>query len=756
MSSDQKSVKMRSDYADIIVKVDKDEYHLDRLQLALKSDYFEKLFIEDFHERRCDLIELFVMDSDIFSLVVDVMYGKDLRTVITVENCVSLLMTIDYLQMKIDLQLYANFIKQNAKELSDSTVLKLYNFVSQNQNFKALLPSIFEYLCSHLNRVRGYDEFLSIPLERFIKIILVKYISENIKSMREFCEICVDWICYDLENRLPHVFKLVNAVKYSESEDSESEGSESEGSEFEDSEFEDSESEDSYDDSHDENMKNKLARFLEKGHFYDITVKVEDKTYRLHRFKLKSMCGYFAKLFSVEISAEGTAETPIHVNKDMEYSLAGIDHTTFEIIINYMYLEQSVDLLTSNNIVSALNAGRILQIEGFDLECESWMTRNIDKINAELAAEIFNFTCGNVNFEKFHKLYFRKVVPLTWPVMGDNVSLFRSVSFDMLEEILLSETLPSFASPRSAHKFCIDDQYKMLDICSKWIIHDVKNRYHLIPRIALAINCNYIVDYDDYKVETPANFNNCSEQDVRDELLKILNSTSLVLSNVSTKNARRKFLKKPVFIVRSPEETRILNPEFNNIGSLLFRNSEHYLYCESVSAASINDNVFILTQIYLDYEISERCVLFQVYNLSLRKFTSLSHIPICMPERSNSGHLTYKLFNCCNEIYCCYGSGSVLKYSIQLNRWTRLSKFSSDKRDVKFASDGRKLYRMYKTSTSGTEDLQSEAKYVVDIYDFKQKVWLPLPNLPLRTNLNYFPTGLTFINVFTDVVVRFE
>lgn len=213
MSSDQKSVKMRSDYADIIVKVDKDEYHLDRLQLALKSDYFEKLFIEDFHERRCDLIELFVMDSDIFSLVVDVMYGKDLRTVITVENCVSLLMTIDYLQMKIDLQLYANFIKQNAKELSDSTVLKLYNFVSQNQNFKALLPSIFEYLCSHLNRVRGYDEFLSIPLEHFIKIILVKYISENIKSMREFCEICVDWICYDLENRLPHVFKLVNAVK---------------------------------------------------------------------------------------------------------------------------------------------------------------------------------------------------------------------------------------------------------------------------------------------------------------------------------------------------------------------------------------------------------------------------------------------------------------------------------------------------------------------------------------------------------------
>ncbi|KAL6954086.1 hypothetical protein U1Q18_050469 [Sarracenia purpurea var. burkii] len=568
MTINRKSVKLiRSDYADIMIKVATDVYHLDRFQLALKSEYFEKLFIDDFHEKKCDLIELPAMDSDIFSAVVDVIYGKYLGSVITVENCVSLLMAMDYLQMRIDLRVYARFIEKNTgiELLSDSIIFQLYDFISQNQNFKILLPPVFKYLSSHLMDVRGYEEFLSLPLEHFIEIILAGHLPEDMKCIREFSEICVEWISYDWENRLPHIIKLVNAAKcilqspYCIKDDNlrinldnlSQEMKQEKVSRYfqrllyykgeiniapEKSKI--TSNKGFYDGSHDKIMRNKLARFLENGNFYDITVEVEGKTYKLNRFKLKSMCGYFAKLFSAESTAEISAEpekslkTSIHSNKDEAYSLDEIDHTAFELIIDYMYLNELG--LTSNTIIKVLKADSILQIKGLQCKCESWMMNHIGKINTDLAAEIMNFTRGNVRFEDFHKLYFRKVVPATWPEMADNVSLFSSVSFDMLEEILLSETLPSFANPKSTPDFCIDDQHKLLDICSKWIIHDLKNRFHLIPRIALAINCNYMVDYDDYKVETPADFINWSQRDVRDELWKILCST-LKLFRINTR-----------------------------------------------------------------------------------------------------------------------------------------------------------------------------------------------------------------------------
>ncbi|KAL6954083.1 hypothetical protein U1Q18_050466, partial [Sarracenia purpurea var. burkii] len=208
---------IRSDYADIMVKVDTDVYHLDRLQLALKSDYFEKLFTEDFLEKRCDLIELPFMDSDTFSAIVDVIYGKELKSVITSENCISLLMAMDYLQMGIDLKVFASFLKEKAGDelSSNANILKLYSFIVGNQNFKALLPSVFQYLGSHLQNVRGYEEFHSLPLEHFVEIISAGKLSRNIEWVREFSEICVQWICFDWKNRLPHIFKLVNAARCS-------------------------------------------------------------------------------------------------------------------------------------------------------------------------------------------------------------------------------------------------------------------------------------------------------------------------------------------------------------------------------------------------------------------------------------------------------------------------------------------------------------------------------------------------------------
>ncbi|KAL6954084.1 BTB (POZ) domain-containing protein 8 [Sarracenia purpurea var. burkii] len=787
MVNNQKPGDMiRSDYSDIMVKVDTDVYHLDRLQLALKSDYFEKLFTEDFLEKRCDLIELPLMDSDTFSAIVDVIYGKDLKSVITSENCISLLMAMDYLQMGIDLKVFANFIKEKAGDelLSDANIFKLYNFILENENFKALLPSVFEYLGSHLKEVRGYEEFQSLALEQFVEIILAGKLPWGIERMHEFSEICVEWICYDWENRLPHIFKIVNAAKYNlcfpctvndeklhinllnmsqvmkrekvlgyfqrlllyKGENNIVPGKFKSISKEKDEDF--------HHDSHDKNAQNKLVRFLENGTLYDITVKVEEKTYRLHRFKLKSSCGYFAELFSTELSAEtseqseGTSAPTVQSNKDKEYLLSDIDHTIFEMMIDYIYLDKEVQL-TSDNIVGILKADSILQIKGLQPKCESWLKNNMEEISTDLAIEILNFTCGKVKLENLLKLYFRKFVPLMWPEIGDNVTLFRSVSFNMLEEILLSETLHFYTIREWTPDFYIDDQHKLLDICTKWIIHDAKNRYHLIPRVALAINCNFMVDYDDYKMETPADFNNCSQQQVRDELWKILCSTTLVPSNIPSQNTtrKRKLEENPVFISSTiDKKIHILNAELNNVASLPYFEGKSFYKGSSVSATVINDNVYIIKQSECII-INSHC--FQVYNLTLKKLISLCDIPKEISDSKYDFNIKCTLLNCLNGIYCCYETGYVLEYSTELNRWTRLSKYGRSSKDgVLFASDGKKLYRMYlySKSGSGAYSLNSQYKYVVEIYNFEQNKWISSQNEPLLTNDSGSLLQLTFVN----------
>ncbi|XP_065224491.1 kelch-like protein 23 isoform X2 [Planococcus citri] len=206
---------IRSQYKDVMVKVDEDIYYLDRLQLALKSAYFEKLFTEDYSDKNSDLIELPLMDTDTFSAVVGVIYGEELKSVLNSDNFVSLLMAMDYLQMHIDPKTYKSFA---AKELDFSDlnkdIFQLYYFIADDAKYEYLLPIVFYHLAEHLEELKDRDEILSIKFDHIIKIISNGDASIYNTPFRTVSKLCARWICHDVENRLHHAVYLVNAAKF--------------------------------------------------------------------------------------------------------------------------------------------------------------------------------------------------------------------------------------------------------------------------------------------------------------------------------------------------------------------------------------------------------------------------------------------------------------------------------------------------------------------------------------------------------------
>ncbi|XP_065209157.1 uncharacterized protein LOC135837714 isoform X2 [Planococcus citri] len=580
---------VRSQYYDVMVKVDADVYCLDKLQLAWKSDYFEKLFIECSDQKECSLIELPVMDTNTFSAIVDIMYGKTLTCFLNHDNYITLLMAMDYLQMEIDLETYASFIEKNS--FLDTEIFRLYNFVRENPNLQCLLPSVLKYLSVHLTKIPVDKDFLSLPFEHIIQIILSEKDFNYKNNMRKISKICSEWICYDLQNRLPRAAKLVNATKrrfkhLNEIKDEElntmlfniagkinlemmtklfykflvSDGKVNPAHE----KFLKDEKNIVSITSNKENERRKLTKLLENGHFHDMVVNVGEKTYKLHRFMLNPASGYFAEISSTKQSNSDAqcAETPTQSqqpNVNEYIVLRDVDQTTFDMFIKYIYFGDELPL-TCETVTHVLRAANILKMEKLFDRCLSWIRRNIEQFCAEVLMidECISTSLIEDNIKKiFSKILIESEMGNTLPIC--------SVSFDMLEDLLLS----------SSH--CCDNPHKIVDICTKWVMHDVENRYPLLPQIALAINRSR----NFYEIDVSADLNNCSEELIRDEIWKSLRCTALVPSAEKlSENCAKKLHEMPVFVALTAETSTIhvLNANLEQIPSLCLSNGNSFVH----------------------------------------------------------------------------------------------------------------------------------------------------------------------------------
>ncbi|XP_065199758.1 uncharacterized protein LOC135831302 [Planococcus citri] len=374
--------------------------------------------------------------------------------------------------------------------------------------------------------------------------------------------------------------------------------------------------------------------------------------------------------------------------------------------------------LSFDKALRILRTNEGLKFEEFTSKCMEWITESVKSksLTVENIIEVLNFTDGKEKFENERVLFFCGYIDAKWPDI--NEALFSTISCPMLENILASPFLFS-------HN--IDN---ILDICAKWVLHDIKSRYCLIPKIAIDINHNRMVNLDDHKIaEVPSDLNNCSQQIIRDKLWEILRSTSLVPHSDS-----RNLIMKEKSIFISPRSVHsVLDIELNEIALL------SSISVSILSATLISGNLFVLGRCYPDFRS-----VFLVYDLSSKKLYYLAEIPFMETDGCNGSGT---ILNCNDQAYCCFSLGeTMLRYSVELNRWevTIQPKRKINSRDQTcflYTSDGSNLYRVFK----------ARGKFVAQTLNFTLHSWTSLPDLPNFPNECEHPLKIT--NIVNGIAV---
>ncbi|XP_065200437.1 uncharacterized protein LOC135831689 [Planococcus citri] len=773
---------------DQMVKVDSNIYHMDRLNASLKSEYFEKLFTsEDFKRKNDPIIEVQPLNSEVFPAILEIINGKEIRDVLFKPyNCFSLLKEMNHFGMKIDLQCFSDWMQYFLK---DAEVCELYAFVTQNnQQFGYLLKSVLKCLSDNLHVLQNHEILSSdMPLDHLIRIIEnIQFPNEN--TTHYVTQLCSNWLCHDMKNRLPRMGQLARKTKslYRGSEDMYTYFSKCltscnldkqarqemistcfsalvanagypydttpeysydscdryysrvdprSGSETETEEYE------KY--VNDRNDCDKLNEFRKNGELYDITVRVGEKTYKLHRHVLESKSGYFRDIFQAEY-AEATTQcggTPTTCpSKDKEYLLSDeIDPTTFEDVLNGLYGYNKVYTIFKRFEYKWFMIAQFLKITQM-LQLHELLDDSIRDLNEEHQIwssqddeRILNFAHGVPEYDDLYALHLSKHLAKNWPNIR-NMSQFCTISWPVLKKMLNSSY------------FRFDDPHKVLDICSKWTCHDVRSRYRFLPQIGRIINPLCVVKDDDYTTYAVADFNTSPEKFVRDELWKILSSPPHIISSEKYfKNTSRKLEEIPVFIsVMKEKNINVLNTDLDVITSINNCGPIYSVWKSSSTgqndpflATLINDNLFILSNYGGSYK-------FMVYNFFLKTYIQL-HCDLPRPSvflRRNGPF--YTLLNCNNDVYICSNYGRIAKYSMQFDLWTTLIKQDphSYKENLHYTSDGKTLYRIY--VIPGTL-----YQYGVEELDLTRYSWNRVPGSPLTTLTKYFypnPTCFSMIN----------
>ncbi|XP_065200436.1 uncharacterized protein LOC135831688 [Planococcus citri] len=771
---------------DQMVKVGSNIYHLDRLNSSLKSEFFEKLFTsEDFKRKNDPILEIQPLNSEVFPAILEIIHGKEIQYVINKDNYLSLLKELNHFGMRIDLQIFSSFIDYDLESCSpqEAKIFELYTFILQNSQFEYLSRSVLKYLSNHLDALQNHEILSSeVPADHLVQLI------ENVNHPNESAryrvvQICSEWLCHDMKNRLPHMAELVKKTKllHRDSEEMYSDFSKCLPScdldkqarrkmistcffalvanggrfyptttkEYTSDNYNEYPSEDSNDESETENEQYngycvandrndcvKLNEFRKNGDLYDITVRVGEKTCKLHRRILESKSGYFRDIFRAEYSDAVAQfdETPKTCpSKDEEYIISDeIDPSTFEEVISSLYGYENLYAIFNrfeykwDKIVKFLKTAHSLKLGELLQDCVHNLNEEYWRANLQDVEQFLNFAHGKPEYDNLYVIHLSKHLTKNWPNIG-NMSQIGYISLPMLKEML------------NSWYFRLNDPHKIVDICSKWTCHDVKGRYQYLPQIARVINPLCAVEDDEYTTDPVAEFNTSPEKFVRDKLWKILSSLSYnIYSEKHFKNASRKLEEIPVFIsvVQRENEIDVLNADLDVITSINDFGRIHLSWRRSVgqdkplSATLINDILFILCNLGDSYK-------FMAYNFFLKTCIQLRSD---LPSPGWSGYVPYyTLLNCNNEIYGCSIYGQIAKYSMQFDLWTTLIKEDplvySYIENVHYTSDGKTLYRIY-----GID------RYYVQGMDFAKNSWDHVPGSPLTKNFNSVPIRFSMIN----------
>ncbi|XP_065202512.1 uncharacterized protein LOC135832904 [Planococcus citri] len=761
---------------DMCVNVEGEKYILDRVILALKSNYFRVCFgtqdngddVNSFQKPKA-YFDCVKGGKDGLHTLISIIYGKDLKSAMNKNNFLNLFHNMFVMGMEIDLEIIKQFLEENIKPEVKFyfDIIEFERFLCDFMGSNHLLPTIVQFLSHHLPKI--YRMLSKNVSKKELLVLILMNKSYNLYEKRLIGTMCAEWICQDFQNRIQDLKDLVNATKYrfnllpycdlsSESMIKLLKKTRPLGKpgipEIEKyfDELLSYDGEANYELPANLNAElynlvsgericspideiNAWKSFLKDEFLCDVAIHVQGTIFKLHRIKLLSASGFFYHLLvHPELRTRQLTEKsdfPIE-----EFSINEIDPVTFKSIIRYIYYEE-IEITSLTQLMNLFKSSEFLEMSDLFDKCSSKMLDFARNAPAYFF-EIFRFVCENHKYSKLYDSLVRRIVNL-WPKLAEDPH-FKDVSLRVIQEII--------ALPRLK----IDHPDHVLDLCAEWIFYDVENRYQFTTVVARAINRNLTSDIE-LPLATPSNSVGHTQQSVKEQLIKILSSTTLVPSPIACGS---NLGKTPCFIVKclkkipkpENEELEMLPVEKYYFDELLYGEANFLTivdvyFNEIIRLAQIRENTrwqcsatMIDIRLFILFNIDKQFY-FQVYNPSTNVMTTLA-----TDVRMNSNDV-YTILNCDGEVYFC-SNEILLKYSVELNRWITFICSNTRIGNLLFTSDGKKLYRTFVELEPKSNTFVNKSSF----FDFGIMKWISMPNIPVPVKITRDVEGFTkFSNI---------
>lgn len=200
-------------------------------------------------------------------------------------------------------------------------------------------------------------------------------------------------------------------------------------------------------------MSSVLNRFRSDSKFCDFQLKVEDRTFNVHRVVLSASSPYFEALFSNDL-----------IEKESKFvEIKDINSKIFEAIVDYIYSgDISID---GDNVQELLSAAHRLQLSEIVSICCQFLIKQLDPTNCVgilRFAEFLSLTSLRLDSRRYIERHFAEVI---------KEEEFFDLPKDLLKGFLRSEGLS------------IDNEFQVLEATVNWIVKDQGNRFQYLQEL---------------------------------------------------------------------------------------------------------------------------------------------------------------------------------------------------------------------------------------------------------------------------------
>ncbi|CAG2162897.1 unnamed protein product [Oppiella nova] len=242
-----------------------------------------------------------------------------------------------------------------------------------------------------------------------------------------------------------------------------------------------------------------LKRFKKDSKFCDFQLKVEDKTFDVHRVILSASSPYFEALFSNDL-----------LEKESKFvELKDISAKIFEELIEYIYSgELSIN---GDNVQELVSVANRLELSEIVTICCQYMTKQLDPINCIgilRFSEFHSFTSLRFDSKRYIERHFAEVV---------KEEEFYDLSKELLKSFLRSEGLS------------IDNEFQVLEATVKWILKDQSNRFQHFDELMECVRIP-VIPIKQFE----AFINDCNHEELKTKLESVLHSHKEAIASVES------------------------------------------------------------------------------------------------------------------------------------------------------------------------------------------------------------------------------